>query len=55
MIMHLKSYCFLNSCWIETEQDAIWGFVAPMLAIIIVRFVVVTFIYYVCSNAFGNI
>ena len=28
-----------NSCWIETdhEKGGIWGFVAPMLAIIIVR------------------
>ena len=25
------------SCWIETEKGAIWGFVAPMLAIIMVR------------------
>ena len=27
----------LYSCWIDTDKGAIWGFVAPMLAIIIVR------------------
>ena len=26
-----------DSCWIETDKGAIWGFVAPMLAIITVR------------------
>ena len=25
------------SCWIGTNDGAIWGFVAPMIAIIIVR------------------
>ena len=29
----------IQSCWIDTEKGAIWGFVAPMLGIIIVSFV----------------
>ena len=29
----------VQSCWIDTEKGAIWGFVAPMLGIIIVSFV----------------
>ena len=29
---------YIHSCWIDTDKGAIWGFVAPMLAIIIVRF-----------------
>ena len=29
---------YVHSCWIDTDEGAIWGFVAPMLAIIIVRF-----------------
>ena len=33
-------YCDLNiySCWIKTDKGAIWGFVVPMLMIILVRF-----------------
>jgi len=27
----------MYSCWIEIKKGAIWGFVAPMLTIIIVR------------------
>ena len=30
---------YIHSCWIDTDKGAIWGFVAPMLAIIIVRLV----------------
>ena len=28
---------YIHSCWIHTDEGAIWGFVAPMLAIITVR------------------
>ena len=30
------SYYHTNSCWIGVERGAIWGFVAPMLAVIVV-------------------
>ena len=33
------TYIYMHSCWIDTDEGAIWGFVAPMLAIITVRFV----------------
>ena len=29
---------FKYSCWIKTDKGAIWGFVVPMLVIILVRF-----------------
>ena len=27
----------VHSCWIATDDGAIWGFAAPMIAIVIVR------------------
>ena len=31
----------VQSCWIDTDRGAIWGFVAPVLVIIIVRLSIV--------------
>ena len=36
---------YIYSCWISTDQGAIWGFAGPMIAIIIVRLFLNT--YYV--------
>ena len=36
------------SCWIDTEKGAIWGFVAPMLAIIFVSY----FYFYCCCKLY---
>ena len=38
IILYIDIPSLLNSCWIDTENGAIWGFVVPMLAIISVRF-----------------
>ena len=40
--MHPMMTCYyylayVCSCWIATDDGAIWGFVAPMIAIVIVR------------------
>ena len=29
-------FCLLARCWISSENGAIWGFIAPMLLIILV-------------------
>ena len=36
-ILMLKfCHCKIRSCWIKTDDGAIWGFVAPILVIILV-------------------
>ena len=47
-IIFRHSYLILQSCWISTENGAIWGFVVPILAIIVVRFVYSILMLYVC-------
>jgi len=42
--LHVVFHCF--SCWLSVEQGTIFAFVAPMMAIIIVR---IKYIYSLCT------